>query len=97
MSTGTALNAITTYNSVSETGVSQYDIFNYQPAIEPELQAAAVAAGYRQVLYDQVTLQFDIIPTASGRLGFQYVFASEEYPQYAPSPCELTTSRQTNV
>uniref|UniRef100_A0A383W8B1 Peptidase M11 gametolysin domain-containing protein n=1 Tax=Tetradesmus obliquus TaxID=3088 RepID=A0A383W8B1_TETOB len=53
---------------------------------DPDLQALSTAAGYSQALYDEVLLQFDVTPTASGNLAFQYVFGSEEYPDFAPSP-----------
>lgn len=55
---------------------------------DPDLQALSTAAGYSQALYDEVLLQFDVTPTASGNLAFQYVFGSEEYPDFAPSPGE---------
>jgi hypothetical protein len=59
------------------------------PATDPDLQALSTAAGYgSQALFDQVLLTFDITPTASGNLAFQYVFGSEEYPDFAPSPGE---------
>lgn len=35
-------------------------------------------------LFDTVKLVFDITPSVSGPLYFQYVFGSEEYPNYAP-------------
>jgi hypothetical protein len=56
------------------------------PATDPDLQALSTAAGYgSQTLFDQVLLTFDMTPTASGNLAFQYVFGSEEYPDFAPS------------
>ncbi|KAF6257103.1 hypothetical protein COO60DRAFT_1461341 [Scenedesmus sp. NREL 46B-D3] len=53
---------------------------------DPDMQALSTAAGYSQALYDQVLLMFDVTPTVSGPLAFQYVFGSEEYPDFAPSP-----------
>lgn len=35
-------------------------------------------------LLDTVSLTFDITPGATGAVSFQYVFGSEEYPEYAP-------------
>jgi hypothetical protein len=55
---------------------------------DPDLQELSAAAGYSQTLFDEVLLTFDITPTISGPLAFQYVFGSEEYPDFAPSPGE---------
>ncbi|KAF6250697.1 hypothetical protein COO60DRAFT_1629462 [Scenedesmus sp. NREL 46B-D3] len=58
---------------------------------DPDMQALSTAAGYSQALYDQVLLMFDVTPTVSGPLAFQYVFGSEEYPDFAPSPVSINT------
>jgi hypothetical protein len=55
---------------------------------DEDLVALSEAAGYHQELKDAVLLSFDITPTVSGPLAFQYVFGSEEYPMFAPSPGE---------
>eukprot|EP00878_Enallax_costatus_P023680 GHUV01025211.1.p1 GENE.GHUV01025211.1~~GHUV01025211.1.p1 ORF type:complete len:215 (+),score=46.66 GHUV01025211.1:533-1177(+) len=51
---------------------------------DPDLLALAKAAYGSTSLYDSVSLTFDITAAASGAVFFQYVFGSEEYPQYAP-------------
>lgn len=61
---------------------------------DPDLVGLSAAAGYDQELKDAVLLSFDITPTVSGPLAFQYVFGSEEYPFFAPSPGEGTPHRQ---
>jgi hypothetical protein len=55
---------------------------------DPDLVTLSEAAGYVQELKDAVLLSFDVTPTVSGPLAFQYVFGSEEYPVFAPSPGE---------
>lgn len=40
-------------------------------------------------LYDTAILEFDFTTTISGPIGFQYVFGSEEYPEYAPPPSKV--------
>jgi hypothetical protein len=53
---------------------------------DPDLAALSAATGYSQTLHDEALLSFDLTPTVSGPLAFQYVFGSEEYPFFAPSP-----------
>lgn len=67
-------------NSANDKGAEQGTI-----GADTDMQAASFAAGYNQSLLDQVLLTFDITPTVSGNLAFQYVFGSEEYPEFAPS------------
>lgn len=62
------------------------------PGTDDDLKVTSTLSGYDQVLYDQVMLQFDITPTQSGNLAFQYVFGSEEYPENTPA-CEYIASR----
>jgi hypothetical protein len=46
---------------------------------DPDLAAVSAASGAAaQNLFDEVLLSFDITPTVSGPLAFQYVFGSEE-------------------
>jgi hypothetical protein len=89
LSTGNATQGAVTSNSKAiNCSTQQYgDQTSQQPAINADLQATS-DAGYSQKLFDQVTLQFDVTPTNSGPVSFQYVFGSEEYPYYAPSTSE---------
>jgi len=83
LSTGDAGIAATTSNTAAQKTLQQHP--GVADVIEPDLQAQSTSAGYSQSLHDQVTLQFDVTPTTSGPLAFQYIFGSEEYPDFAPS------------
>eukprot|EP00878_Enallax_costatus_P023564 GHUV01025065.1.p1 GENE.GHUV01025065.1~~GHUV01025065.1.p1 ORF type:complete len:423 (+),score=66.03 GHUV01025065.1:176-1444(+) len=74
-------------NSANDKGAAQGST-----STDPDMQAASAAAGYQQSLLDQVLLTFDVTPSVSGNLAFQYVFGSEEYPEFAPSAGSPTTS-----
>lgn len=92
LSTGNARAGSVTANNVQGVySAKQYGTnTTLQPAPSPDLQASSKASGYgSQSLFDQVTLQFDITPTNSGPVSFQYVFGSEEYPFFAPSASEF--------
>eukprot|EP00877_Chromochloris_zofingiensis_P006717 jgi/Chrzof1/2299/Cz11g10050.t1 len=57
---------------------------------DTELQALAASMGYGSMaLYDTAVLEFDITPTVTGGVSFQYVFGSEEYPENAPPTSSL--------
>lgn len=83
LSNGDARIATTTSNTAAQKTLAQGTVSS-----DPDLQALSTAAGYSQALKDEVLLTFDITPTVSGPLAFQYVWGSEEYPDFAPSPGE---------
>lgn len=85
MSSGDACIGATTSNTASQK-ILQHG--NMLLGTNPELQAVSAAAGYSQNLYDQVLLTFDITPTVSGPLAFQFVLGSEEHPMFSPTPGE---------
>lgn len=56
------------------------------PGSDVDMQGLLAAAGYSaQPLFDETQLSFDVVPTISGNLAFQYVFGSEEYSLWTPS------------
>eukprot|EP00877_Chromochloris_zofingiensis_P010772 jgi/Chrzof1/5949/Cz16g21190.t1 len=60
---------------------------NATQSLDPDLTVISSQAGYPGMkLYDTAILEFDFTTTISGPIGFQYVFGSEEYPEYAPPP-----------
>lgn len=85
LSTGDASYAALLTNSVDDDGFGRA---TGVISTDPDMNAASTAAGYTQNLLDQVLLTFDLTPTISGNLAFQYVFGSEEYPEFVPTPGE---------
>eukprot|EP00879_Flechtneria_rotunda_P029890 GHRR01032354.1.p1 GENE.GHRR01032354.1~~GHRR01032354.1.p1 ORF type:complete len:300 (+),score=55.85 GHRR01032354.1:428-1327(+) len=63
---------------------------------DADLQAVSQKT-YSQNLFDIITLTFDITPTVSGPVYFQYVFGSEEYPEYAPKVGGNTTGSMNDI
>lgn len=49
------------------------------PSSDPDLEAAQALLQPDQTLFDMAKLEFDVTPTESGSLAWQFVFASEEY------------------
>lgn len=82
LSNGDARISTTTSNTAEQKTLNQ----GSGASSDADLADLSAAAGYSQALYDAVLLTFDITPTVSGLLAFQYVFGSEEYPDFAPSP-----------
>jgi len=83
LSTGTASGGAVTSNANASLNTQQYG-GTKQPAANADLAASSKAAGYSQTLWDQVTLQFDITPNATGPIAFQYVFGSESIQSMRP-------------
>lgn len=56
------------------------------PGTDVDMPGLLAAAGYSaQPLFDETQLTFDVVPTISGNLAFQYAFGSEEYSFWTPS------------
>ena len=66
------------------TGTAVASFSNGITTVDPDLQAALEQC---QPLFDLATLEFDVTSTNGGNLlTFQYVFGSEEYPEFALRP-----------
>lgn len=63
-----------TFSSVNMNMPGDYDIIQY----------GNVATGYNS--YDAVSVQFDFTPIVTDTIRFNYIFASEEYPEWSNSP-----------
>lgn len=80
LSNGNARSAARVTNSATTTAGTQWGILIEDSDLRRE--ANITYPGAR--LFDTIKLVFDITPTVSGPLQFQYVFGSEEYPDFAP-------------
>ena len=72
----------TGYPNLSSAPSSTFSSVNmYMPGDYDIIQYGNVATGYNS--YDAVSVQFDFTPIVTDTIRFNYIFASEEYPEYS--------------
>lgn len=69
--------------AISNTGNSDHG-FGYTGQ-DADMEIISAAAWKNQVLRDTLDLSFDVTSWGTGHVYFQYVFGSDEYPEWAPS------------
>jgi hypothetical protein len=84
LSNGDARAAASHNNTKNNTSIQQ----STATGSDADLAALSTEMGYNQALRDINILTSDITPAVSGKITFSYVFGSEEYEEYSPSPSE---------
>lgn len=87
---GNAVVAVDTYNK----GTSNTKLTGCP--VDADVTAVSKALYPTPSVFDPVTLSFDVVPQATGNATFQYVFGSEEYPEYAPGGASYSASSPMN-